>query len=336
MRLKQILSDLLSPTPSHAGVKEFVSLCHKMAVVYLRQKARTGRFTLPSLALPTEDLTWDSLADLFQRDQRGVFVKLTSYFRALDWENKSEDELLAAVRRLIFSQVNQAIYRNYREADPSLGKILRNLKNAAADSPLFTLTHCCGESWLSLHEADDDSSLLPVMPPEFMEAHLMAAVRGEPDMKQVLSVLSGILSAQREYRPGFPLTGLALIIRSTFVKLHAVLEQESNCHDHFASEEIQQMISKSLAITKTKMFASYVGKHKTGAAIYETYFLAMHDWLGAEFVDNDGYGRSYHDYLRRHLPEMTRADYQQHHRCQFEYLAKLAREEFIHQLKQES
>ncbi len=335
MRLKQILSDLLSPTPSHAGIKEFVGLCHKMAVVYLRLKSKTGRFTLPSLALPAGDLAWDSLADLFQRDSCGVFVKLIPYFHVLDWESKSEDELLAAVRRLVFSQVNQAVYRNYREADPSLGKILRNLKNAVAGSP-FTLTPCHGELWLSLRAADEPASALPVMPPEFLEAHLMAAVRGEPDMKQVLHLLSEILAAQSDYRRSFPLTGLALIIRSAFVQLHAVLERESNGHAHFTSEEIQETISKSLAKIKTNMLASYVGKRKIDTAIYETYFFAMRDWLGAEFVDNDDFGRSYYDYLRHHLPGMTREDYQRHYRCQFEYLAKLARTEFLDQLKQEA
>jgi hypothetical protein len=304
-------------------------------LAYLRTKAKRGKFNLPGLALPTEDLAWDSLADLFQRDDRGVFIKLASYFRALGWESKNEDELITSVRRLIFSQVNQAIYRNYREADPSLGKILRNLKHAVAGSPHFTLTSCRGEIWLSMQTADESLSALPAMPPEFLEAHLTAAVRGEPDMKQVLHLLSEILAAHREYRPAFPLTGFALIIRSAFERLYAAVEKESNGHEHFTNEEILKMISRSLTAIKTKMFASYVGKQKIGLVLYEKYFSAMQDMLSAEFVDNDGYARSYYDYLRQHLPEMTREDYQRHYRCQFEYLAKLVREEFLYQLKKE-
>jgi hypothetical protein len=333
MRLKQILADVLSATPSYHCTKEFVSLCHGMASAYLRQKAKRGKVNLPALALSSEDLAWDSLADLFQRDGRGVFVKLASYFCALDWENKNEDDLLFAARRLIFSLVNQAVYRNYRDADPSLGKILRNLKHAVAGSPLLTLTSCRGELWLSMQAADGFSSALPVMPPEILEAYLTAAVRGEPDMKQVLHLLSEILESQREYRPAFPLTGLALIIRSAFVHLHAALEQESSSHDHFASEEIQEMISKSLARIKREKLSSYVGKQKIDAAIYETYFSAMRDLLGAEFVDNDGFGRSYYDHLRQYLSAMTREDYERHYRCQFEYLAKLARQAFLDRLK---
>ncbi len=39
-------------------------------------------------------------------------------------------DLLGPARRLVFSHVNQALCRIYQETDPSLGKLIRNLKLA--------------------------------------------------------------------------------------------------------------------------------------------------------------------------------------------------------------
>jgi hypothetical protein len=118
IHLKPILISLLSDSPSWLCVKDFVRLCHKIALIYLRKKVRSGRLKPTFFGLPLEDLASDAIADLFKRDERGVYVKLLSYFGSPGWENKSEGELEGATRRLVFSQVNQALYRVYRETDP--------------------------------------------------------------------------------------------------------------------------------------------------------------------------------------------------------------------------
>jgi hypothetical protein len=329
MHLKPTLSSLLSDAPSGLSIKDFASLCHKMAVVYLRKKDRNPAFC----GLSLDDLASDCIADLFQRDERGVFVKLASYFSAPAWESKSEDELLGATRRLVFSQVNQALYRIYRETDPSLGKLLRNLKNAVKSSSLVTLVQRQRETWICLNQENGAAASLPAMPPEFLEAHLTASLRGEADLKQILAVLIEILNDQHDYRKSYPLTGLALIIRSAFTHLNTALEQENNGHDNFAAAEIEKMVAASVQTVKAKMRPAYVEKQKIHAEAYDLYFLAIHDMLAAEYVQNDGCNRSYFDYLRQHLELLTREEYQKRFRCHFEYLAKLTRQELLHQFK---
>jgi hypothetical protein len=331
MHLKPILSSLLSGAPSGLCVKDFASLCHKMAVVYLRKKDRNPAFC----GLSLEDLAADCIADLFQRDERGVFVKLVAYFGAPAEESKSDDELLGATRRLVFSQVNQALYRIYRETDPSLGKLLRNLKNAIKSSPLVTLVQRQGETWICLNQENGAAVSLPEIPPEFLEARLSASLRGEADLKQILALLVEILNGQHEYRKSYPLTGLALIIRSAFTHLNTALEHESNGHDNFAAAEIEKMIAASVQTVKANMRPTYVEKQKIQADAYNLYFLAIYDMLAAEYVQNDGVNCSYYDYLRRHTHALTHEDYQRQCRCHFEYLAKLTRLELLRQFKKE-
>lgn len=330
--LKQNLSSLLSNSPEMLCVKNVAKLCHQIAAIYLRQKAKTGRLGSIAGGMSREDFATDAIAELFQRDEGGRFIKLVSYFGALDWANKSEDDLLAAMRRLIFGKVNQSICRFYRETDPSLGKLLRNLKIAVKASPRFTLAQKARETWLSLAIEETPASL-PAMPPEFLEAHLMARLRGEPDIKQVLALLADILAEQETYQKAFPLTGLALIIRSTFTNLHVALEQESNGHGHFAPDEIAQMIAISVATTKNRMHAAYVGKRKVEATTFAAYFVAIQEALGDDYIHANGISKSYFEYLRRHLPQLAHENYQKRHRCHFEYLAKLTRKEFVARAK---
>jgi len=333
--LKSILASLLSDTPSRTCVREFVNLCHKMALAYLRNKTKNGRLNSALNVTSLEDLALDCIADLFQRDARGVFIKLVAYFEAADWESKNEDELTGATRRLIFGKVNHAFCRIYREADPSLGRLLRNLKSAIKSSPLFALAQRDGEAWICLNPEDGANASLPVMPPEFLEAHLTASLRSEADVKQVLTRLVEILRDQQTYRRSYPLTSLALIIRSAFVHLHAALEHESNGHENFAPEEIEKLIAASVKIVKSNMHSSYVAKQKLDCATYDACFLAIRDLFAAEYVQNDGFNRSYYDYLRLHLQELTREHYQRRCRCHFEYLAKLTRQELLQNLKKE-
>ncbi len=166
-------------------------------------------------------------------------------------------------------------------------------------------------------------------------AHLMTSLRGEADVKQVLSLLAEILHDQDIYRRSYPLTGLALIIRSAFTHLNTALEQDSNSHDHFAPEEIEKMIAVSAENVKSNMRSSYVGKQKINDRTYEACFRAIHDLLAAEYVQNDGVNRSFYDYLHQHIQALTPENYQRRCRCHFEYLAKLTRREFLQNLKKE-
>jgi hypothetical protein len=334
MHLKPTLSALLSNAPSQPCVKDFANLCHRIALMYLRKKARSSRLNPADFGVSLEDLAWECIADLFQRNEQGVFVKLAGYFGAVAWENKSEDDLLGATRRLVFSHVNQALCRIYFETDPSLGKLIRNLKLAVKASSCFSLVQRESLAWICLAPENAAAAALPVMPPEFLEARLAASLRGEADVKQVLHLLAEIVDEQSLYRKSYPLTGLALIIRSAFTRLNCAVE-ENNGHDEFMPDEIEKMIHANVEAVKASMRPAYVEKRKVDGRTYEAYFGAIRDMLAAEYVQNDGCNRSYYDYLHQHLQPLTREEYQDRFRCHFEYLAKLTRQELLRQLKKE-
>jgi hypothetical protein len=306
-----------------------------MAIVYLHKKLKSGRLDPARFGMQLEDLAWDCIADLFQRNQQNTFVRLQSYFTSLAWENKDDDELLTATRCLVFSKVNQEIYRLHRENDPELGRLIRNLKHEAKYCSDVLLKKNNGAFWICYQQEDETSTTLPVMPPEFLDPHLTARLNGNITIKQILSVLADVLGSQNDYRKSYPLTGFALFIRSAFIRLAANEESESNGHENFTPEELKNIIAHSAKTVKSNMANTYVGKEKVDPGTYNAYFLAINDILVAQFVENDGFDRSYYDHMIRHIEGLTRDDYNRRHRCHLEYLAKLARTELLHNLKKE-
>ncbi len=139
MELKPLISSIISKNPSPGSINEFIFLCRKIALVHLRRKIASGRLSLDFFRATLDDLALDTVADLFNRDETGKFVQLEAYFEGLSIEESSGEDLLTYTRRLVCSRVNQNLFRLYHENDPSLGKILRNVKLAVGALQNFTV-----------------------------------------------------------------------------------------------------------------------------------------------------------------------------------------------------
>ncbi|MEX0721402.1 MAG: hypothetical protein WD059_12090 [Balneolaceae bacterium] len=73
-----------------------------------------------------DDLALDCIADLFGREG-DCLTEIESYFPKEQLSELKESEVAIKLRRLVFSKVNEGLFRNYRSFDPSLSKIIRNI-----------------------------------------------------------------------------------------------------------------------------------------------------------------------------------------------------------------
>ena len=130
---RSIIQKVVADSTVRPAVIEIVALFHHIALVYLRHKDAAGGLKLANLGLSVEDLALDCIAGLFERDQAGRFPVLARYYEEIQWQTLDEVTLSGATRRLVFSAVNQELYRNYREADPTLHRIveLRDICNSS-------------------------------------------------------------------------------------------------------------------------------------------------------------------------------------------------------------
>lgn len=71
--IRQTFQSIISEKPCIRETKAFAHYCQSIALVYLRKKARDGRLDLSVIGLDLTDLAVDCIADLFRRDERGMF-----------------------------------------------------------------------------------------------------------------------------------------------------------------------------------------------------------------------------------------------------------------------
>jgi hypothetical protein len=307
-----------------------------IASIYLHKKHRSGALHPDLLGMSVNDIAVDCIASLFERNELGAFVQLQAYYSSAGWSTLPDEELLGCTRRLVFGCVNQQLSHLYRDADPSLEKLMRNLRNALVQIQRLIEVKETSETWVVSATENSHSKSLPLIPPEFLEAQLSPRLRERTPLLHVLHAVADIFEGQDLYRRGLPLTRLALSIRSSFSRLGSPLELDPWTDTlGLTAEEIGRLIESSLATVRSAKRDTYVEHGKVDAETYSSYFRAIGDILTAEFAENNGCERSFQEFLAEHLSGLTKQTYQDKHRCHMEYLAKLTRNQFLAITKRE-
>jgi hypothetical protein len=334
MNLKHTLAAVLSSLPPRSAVEELVRLFHQIAIVYLRKKARTGQLNPSLFGMPVEDVAFDCIADLFKRHNDGTFAQLIRYYQTVDVNGLDDDALLSISRRLVFSKVNQELYRQYREIDPSLHKLIRSLKAAVLLTPGVSLESMYDECWITFTREPESHEMLPLMPPEILEPLTAALVAGNKRLKHLLGAVSVMFAGQQIYRCSFPLLSFARIIRNTYARLGHIpttTEDESAV----TPEEILQQLRVSVAAVEERMRSSYVDRGKLSAGAYALTMATVVDILEGEYIGTDGIGVSFYDCMTGHMNGLTHHEYATRYRTILEYLVKLSRTEFLNDIRRD-
>lgn len=336
MKIKNIISSTLCDQPDRAAVNELVDECYRLALAYLQKKARSG-YLLPHLfGLSLEDLALDCFADLFQRDDEGQFNLLHSYFRSVEWESLNDPDVYIVLRRLIFSKVNEGLFRRYREADPTLAKIIRNIKDAVKADERLQMTRYNGSAWLVVGEHEDDKNNLPIAPVEILEAHLIAHLCRSASSHELVSSFVAFLGEHPYYGNAYPVTGFAQAIRAAYVHVGEANEGIEEVEQILRPDEVEQAIQHATKKVQTVMHDSYVKKGKVCMSTFETYFQTVRDILTSQFVRDARPVGSYFDALQHYIPGLSRGSYSQEHRNILEYITKLSRSQLLVYLKNHS
>ncbi len=334
MGYKQQIASLLSGQPRREAVEHVINESHQLALAYLRKKARCGRLSAEFFDLSIDDLALDCIADLFERNEEGQFEQLQTYYQSMSWHELDDAELHFALRRLIFSQVNDGLFRRYRQADPNLSKIIRNVKIAARSNPACALVSRNGETWLVAH-GEGTLTSQPLAPPELLEIYLTASIEGLVEMPTVVAGFIECAQTWDRYANGYPVVRLARAIRSALIRLNAVDYDGGEDRSAFLDGEVERAIARAARRVKDEMHASYVGSGKVDSRLFEQYLQAIQDVMASEYADNDTDAQSYFEALQVYRPGLSKTTYRREHRNRFEYMAKKCRAELLDYLKDE-
>lgn len=267
-------------------------------------------------------------------------MTFASYFGVLE-ARATEGEILVDLRRLIASAVNQRIVLAYRENDPSLAKLIRNIKLGLRNHSNAKLSEHQNDKVIVPRGAELSTFLLPEISQDLLEIEFRHRVPSNSGLKEMIAVLAKILAEQVEYRKAYTVVGFALLIRSYFASTPAstaastptsTIEQDGS---HLTEDDFKALIDQAVMEVRDDTGNKYVRSGKMALEMSDKYFRAVVDILQSEFSLDDGERRSYLDILKTHLPGVTESDYRAQHRHILEYLVKLTRERLLDEARKE-
>ena len=328
------LTSVLAGTHVPRQLDEVILLCHSLALSAISGKLSAGKINPHFLGLKDSDLAYDCIADLFQRDDGGAVLQLKAYFESFSIDNASDELLLAQLRRLIFARVNQGLFRIYNEADPALGKILRNIKLAILSLQNFVETEKFGETYVMPSLCDPLFELREIDQESF-ERLLRNVCKGNERIPEILAKLCSSLRRQEECSRAVRLMSVAYAIRSLYGETQKIDEQGPVVEQALFADDTISIIHDSCLEVKAKNHSKYVGKKKVTLRHYESYFLVIEGKLKEIFVSHDGEEYSLFDQLKTFLPTITKEQYKREHKNILEYLSRLAHDRAVERLKKE-
>jgi hypothetical protein len=331
--LASLVACILRSHREPAVEREFVLRCQRIAAAYVRTKTAASSFDPSRLGLTASDFAFDAIGDLFRRDEAGRFPAFTAIFGTTPIEQRQPEEVERIVRHLVFTAVDRQIFRSYRESDPMLSKLLRNIKLTLRKHPTAELREVAGELVVVSRTAEIQESL-PVLPLEMMEAELAARLPGSMDLREMLAVLAGVLADQEDHSRRYPVMGAAMIFRG-FYSRTAEGEPETDSIDGMTDEELQRFLRPALGKVMRRTGRKYVEDGKISEQELEVYMRALSDMVLERFTRRESETMPLYAHVVRHDPTVTSDEYQTRHRTVLEYLLKLLHRELQELLQEE-
>lgn len=333
MGLREIVFGCLGNSVDREHLKRLIDVCHTMALAYLRMKASSGKLYMIR-GERLEDLAWDFIADLFEKNSDGELVKMHEYFSGREINELNDHEIKIELRKLVFTKVEDNIFRAVGEKDPSLRKIIRNLKLAIRDNDCKH--RVCYEAGIII-VGNDERQNLPVMPSEFMQIKLCSRVEEKMQIPEILVEVIDVLQSQNKYRKRFSLVALASVIRDTYVHFNEAgknRKEKPKAEQHVLNTEFELFLKESAEMVKTKTGYSYIRKGKVTHEELDHYMSAAKDVVRDYF--NDGKTEfSQYEYLKNYMPSLEYEEFREDNRQILEYIVKLIRKELVKTFKKD-
>jgi hypothetical protein len=333
--LKVILRNALTGEITPSQLHELYRLCYTFALHLIRPKVYSGKLRLEFIGLSEFDIAHDCIAEMFKSDDANELSEFCHYFeqQEVDINRETEGMLMVHVRRLTFSFVNDNLFRIYNEADPALGKIIRNIKIAVNNSADFKIEEIFNEQYLVLTTSDSLAHLSTISEEE-LENEVQSIIKTHDEIPSIIKKIVDYLSSQNLYQRKIRLASLALAIKRQFEKTgeYEVLKNVQP-DTTLVLEDARTIIQTACRDISSGMKSRYVDKGKVDENIFDLYFKAIERFLCYEFLDGSDGEMTYFDCLKEFDPTMTKSEYKENHRTVFEYLAKLAKERVREKLK---
>jgi len=325
MNLKEAFKNCLSEKHKSDDCRYIIDYAHTVALAYLRMKVSSGHLYAHN-GEPLEDLAWDFIAELFERDSDNSFVILNEIFSLEDLNALYVEEIDHRFRRIIITKIDDNIFRSNGEKDPSLKKIIRNLKNAIKKSGSSHQIDV-HDGYLSITGSRDVNAQPLLSPTDALEIQLCHRLRETMQMPEVLDEVVDILETFRLRQNKISLVAIAICIRKAFVYVN---DEVKNTYTGKDPEEaihrksLEKRIDRSAEYIRKTLGQKYLHKGVLNPKELNDFMLAVKKILQLEFVDKHNEANHY-NCLKNIIPALEYEDYREKYRPVLEYLVKKTR-----------
>ncbi len=352
------LMDLVSGTLSPSGENVVIHCGHQLATRFIEIKKHTGNLQLP-IDEAAADIAWDAIAPIFELSSDRHFEKLRDRIVAgvSDCKEADESDLLICYRKIIHQAVSDEIFKYFRDQDPALARIIRNLKDTVNQRDDMEIRSYGFRKFVCYISADVDSSQIGIetthpngtqtkkldvdniqndIDSDILRIKLWDRVRGSavPGTQLLLDLVREILS-ETDGKNRISLTGLALAYRELYVMKQMTDDSETNILPLLTSDELAIFVNKSISCLQTNYYSKYVDRGKISDNEWHMFMECFRQIFLNNYQESDTEGMTYFDVLKKSIPNLTPNQYRDRYKAQFEYLISLMRTEFINHLKKE-
>ncbi len=332
--IPHLLHKVLSGDTSLQEVNSLVRHAHHFAIIRLKQLLASGRLHLQSFPVTLESTAIDCIAELFERDSDGTFVELDHYFTVEhDLTQLTDDDIIAMFRGLVFTKLNDGLFSLYRENDPVLSKIIRNLKIAVTRSKDCSLHQSLGITMIVV-ECDEDRTVLPELTMERMEQHVSDELRGNCSSTEFIVSVKKLITVSGDVRNSVSLIDLAVCMKRHMLRYQIPLRDVMMGDESLFTADAASLIDETILQMKKQLAVRYVSTQKMGQPQFTGYIQAIEMMTKDTFLRSDVSEKKYGEYLQEQFPELTYEEYRRDHRKQFEYMAKLVKKAVRERLKE--
>ena len=334
LNLRKQIQAVLAGTCNGSLLNGFIRLCHELSKQHLSVKLNNGTLNTKLLGLELSDLAFDCIADLFRRNERDNLVFIQKYFEGLDLASMSDCALLAHLRRLVFSTVNDGLFRAYHTQDPVLGKIIRNLKIAIHSLKNFKELERCGEICI-VPVFCESLEHLPPLDRDDIDRTFSSAANGSENVPELLTILSSFLYSQDSRSRIVPIMIVALAIRSLYTRYLETEQETTAALPLLLKEDLESIINRTCEKIRRDVSSRYVKKKKYDPALLKAYFDVIREYLHNRMMDGELDEATLYTFLQKHLGHLSHEEYRKAHKSKLEYCFRLTKEEVMSSLQKE-
>lgn len=310
-------------------INHIIELSHNYACTYLKYSYKNLNKVLLAEDVAIKELAIDAIAPLFERDDKGLFVKLIKAFN--DWIPKigSEDHALFFLNRIVAKSVEKYVSNLLRESDPFFSKILDSInylieKNGYAKKQILGTTYIVdkGGSSGGWSDGEGNDGIKNLADRNFIDELPISVFNSA---QNVVSKIFEYIKSETNKTPAIPLN--ALVIKLKQVNATSYIYKDSITEN---KTEINSIVEKAIKNTFNKLQESYIDKNKIVRSEGELIKKAI-EKIAADMQDG-GINVGLHKYLMEQMTNLSFDEYKTRYQNTFEYLIKILKKEIAEQL----